>query len=461
MKYQEIKDLAKEQKVRVTDLLALAPQNDPFYTGSPATVEAAEWFRELWERFGFVDGVHLRRVHYRLVSQDAPTMPNGETYSNTEECWSFLCGAGKYARSLGLVPADGFVDRRNPDPHVKVEGRGYDYYTQPAVDLQPPSWEVPAITADLGEITWQLPNPYVNGFEFDRNFDQPYHVELWIEKSTMDDVLEPLAEDLGINYCTSLGFQSITSVVSLLKRIEKRGKPGRILYISDFDPAGDGMPVAVARQIEFWREQYAPDAEIVLQPIALTREQVREYRLPRIPVKESDLRKAHFEERYGEGAVELDALEALHPGSLARIIRTAIEPYRDLNIGRRIRRAYSAARDVAESKWSRNTQDERRDLDELISRAAAIVEFYDGELSGLRDKLAAEMEPIQKRLNDIRNEVERRIEEYQEDIADDLPERPVADENPPDESEVLFDSRRDYTEQMLVYKARQNSGTAE
>jgi len=34
----------------------------------------------------------------------------------------------------------------------------------------------------------------------------------------MDDVLLPLGEELGVNIVTSLGFQSITAVISLLQR---------------------------------------------------------------------------------------------------------------------------------------------------------------------------------------------------------------------------------------------------
>src|SRR5262245_37247736 len=36
---------------------------------------------------------------------------------------------------------------------------------------------------------------------------------------------------------------------------------------------------------------------------------------------------AHFEERFGEGATELDALEALHPGMFARIVSDEIKRY--------------------------------------------------------------------------------------------------------------------------------------
>jgi hypothetical protein len=34
--YEQIKQLAKQTGQRVTDLIPLAPQNDPFYTGTPA-----------------------------------------------------------------------------------------------------------------------------------------------------------------------------------------------------------------------------------------------------------------------------------------------------------------------------------------------------------------------------------------------------------------------------------------
>jgi hypothetical protein len=145
----------------------------------------------------------------------------------------------------------------------------------------------------------------------------------------MDDVLLPLCQRYRVNLVTGLGFMSITAVISLLTRVRASQKPARILYISDFDPAGDGMPTAVARQIEYWVNTNAVALDIKLPPVALTREQVGAYRLLRIPVKDSDRRKAGFEERYGEGAVELDALEALQPGELARTVKGHLLQFRD------------------------------------------------------------------------------------------------------------------------------------
>ena len=76
------------------------------------------------------------------------------------------------------------------------------------------------------------------------------------------------------------------------------------------------MPVAVARKIEFEIRSNDLDIDIQVRPIILTHKQCKKYRLPRTPIKETERRAAHFEARFGEGATELDALEALHPGEL-------------------------------------------------------------------------------------------------------------------------------------------------
>ena len=49
MNYDRIKEAAKMYGGSVTDWLALAPANDPFYVGTPKDVINAQWFRELWD----------------------------------------------------------------------------------------------------------------------------------------------------------------------------------------------------------------------------------------------------------------------------------------------------------------------------------------------------------------------------------------------------------------------------
>src|SRR5262249_33630215 len=123
-----IKVLAKERGCTVRDLLALSLSADPFYADVPMKRERAEWFAALWERFGFAQGAHLRRVHYQLVSvAKPPRLPDsrrpyrkGTPYQNTEYCWSYLTESSAFARHLGLVPATALVDRRNPSPFLQI-----------------------------------------------------------------------------------------------------------------------------------------------------------------------------------------------------------------------------------------------------------------------------------------------------------------------------------------------------
>jgi len=449
--YERIKQIAKDDACKVGDLIVLAPQNDPFYAGSPATLTAARWFAELWKRFGYSEGVHLRRAHYQIVSQADIPKPDGELYQNTEGDWGVLCNAAKYARYLGLVSPDAFVDRRNPAPHIFTDGDdGSDDGDEPDLEIDDPFWSLPSIRTEMG---WsgqmRLPTPRVSGYEYSHSA-QPYHVELWAEKSTMDDILLPLGRELGANVVTSLGFQSITSVIALLRRVADLDKPARIFYISDFDPAGDGMPVAVARQIEFWLQDYAPDADIALTPLVLTREQVTKHKLPRIPVKDTDRRKANFEERYGEGAVELDALEALHPGELERLVRDAIAPYRDDALCDALESAEADAQRHAETKWSLATANYATELAEIDVQARHIAKGYEERLEQLSAKLDAELAPLQERLDSLR----QAIIETRDGFEVELPSRPDPNVDPGDEDDWLFCSEREYTEQLAVYKAR-------
>src|SRR5690242_16318826 len=72
MNYEAIKKIAKARKCKATDLIALAPQNDPFYVGAPAQKIAAEWFAGIFDGFGITSSVHIRRIHYRMISQEKP-----------------------------------------------------------------------------------------------------------------------------------------------------------------------------------------------------------------------------------------------------------------------------------------------------------------------------------------------------------------------------------------------------
>ena len=98
--------------------------------------------------------------------------------------------------------------------------------------------------------TLVLPNPKL----WLPTVPQPYHLEIACEKSTIDDILMPLGEELGINVITGAGELSLTRCVGLVERAKESGLPVRIIYISDLDPGGQG--VALAREQSF-RERRA------------------------------------------------------------------------------------------------------------------------------------------------------------------------------------------------------------
>jgi hypothetical protein len=145
----------------------------------------------------------------------------------------------------------------------------------------------------------------------------------------MNDVLIPIAEEYGAVLMVAGGQFSITNIADLYKRIECLEKPVRLFYLRDFDPAGQTMAKAVGRKIEWFVRTRRPGIDLKLFDIALTHQQCLEYQLPRSPMDRKECYKGRFEEKFGEGATELDALEALRPGVLADIVKEALRPYFD------------------------------------------------------------------------------------------------------------------------------------
>lgn len=315
MNYELIKREAKKHKLSVKDLLVLSPNNDPFYVGSKGQMEKAKFFAKCYKQMGSPDKVHIRRVHYWLVSRSDVKKPDGSRYLNTEKDWSFLTMCAKYARYAELVPVENMIDRRNPDPIIN------------ATNWEDDTPEQVKSNTDAEEIIRGIVS---NFYCYNPSNTQPYLMELWCEKSTMNDILEPLGSTYGINVVTGLGELSITAVYQLVERFKESQKPVRIFYISDFDPAGECMPVSISRKIEYFMRQDNWDSDIKLKPVMLTSEQCGRFDLPRTPIKSTEGRKESFEERHGSGATELDALEALYPGEMKNIIERDIKTYFDV-----------------------------------------------------------------------------------------------------------------------------------
>src|SRR5262249_37748384 len=143
---------------------------------------------------------------------------------------------------LGLIPPGAIIDRRNPEPAIFL------------ADQETTDADISVSGGGLGAAEVEIPDPTLYlpaGLVTAPVIPQRYHLEIWCEKSTVNDVLMPLGEAYGVNVITGLGEMSLTRVEQLIERLQTIKRPVRILYVSDFDPAGDDMPVSVARKIEF------------------------------------------------------------------------------------------------------------------------------------------------------------------------------------------------------------------
>ncbi len=429
--YRSIKAMARQTGGRVADFLVLASINDPFYVGQEAQVSQAKWFADIWDS-GILEGrSHIRGIHYFLISrEDKIPMPNGMPFENTDQCWAFLGTAVKAARYLELVDPRVFKDRRNPPPQIFTAEA-----TTPLIHVVnefSSGLELPDFPA--------LPHYHVNDF----TGTQEYMTEIWIEKSTMEDELIPLCEQYECNLVTGVGELSITQCIALIDRIIAFERPCRILYISDFDPAGRSMPLAVARKIEFYQRNQYPDLDIQLQQIALTYDQCQKYRLPRTPIKEKEKRAGKFEELYGKGATELDALEALYPGELTKIVEEEVGRFYDKRLaGRCAIAAYSLR-------------------DELDNRRDEIAQQYENQIAVLRNKYEDIRARFEAEVQGIAEQVEEVWHAIREEMMEDAPEEvdvPVAQiDDDMAWDDPLYDSERSYEEQLESYQKFKTNG---
>ena len=176
------------------------------------------------------------------------TFADGKPYVNTLYCFDRLCRIGAQARHLDLVDPAKFEDRRNPDPIINAHRRLFEDEIRTEMgELEDGGWAgaMPKIPGPyfLNVGDFEIPQPEVTGYDYEAG-DQPVLIEIWIEKTTMNDILVDLCRELQINLVPASGMQSITNAVRLLQRCEEHGKPGHVIYISDFDSAGDVMPRA-------------------------------------------------------------------------------------------------------------------------------------------------------------------------------------------------------------------------
>ena len=284
-----------------------------------------------------------------------------------------------------------------------------------------------------------LPEIHIFGLDDDA-VRQDFIVEVWIEKSTQNDWLVPLCTRRGVNLVVGIGEQSETRSRELALRSVKYAVPVRIIYISDFDPGGRSMPKAVARKVEFTISKLGLDVDVQLIPLAMTPEQCRYYNLPRTPIKETEKRKDKFEQIFGVGATELDALEALHPGELARLLEAELDNFLDPNLKQRVQRAY---------------RDQMLPLDQLETEVKAEHTEQIEAITNRFETILSDLDTLKDEADELWQTIAEEMEERLPDSSDVLSQVEIPRSEAPGETDsfVLFDSKRDYFTQMDFYNS--------
>ena len=210
----------------------------------------------------------LRQVHYRLVWRDDVIQPNTLSAYNTLGGWL------RDDRLAGLIPWKWMEDR------LRV-AKGWAVWENPAEFLH-------SVRSDYHRNPWQ---------------DQEHYVEVWCEKDALSGIFSDALAPYRVTFNIGRGYDGWSSIKRAADRYHWRKDDGidtTVLYFGDFDPSGEDMHRSLV-------ERFAILGVYPQMPkSALTHEDARV--LPGDVTKADDTRAAAFVEKYGDLAVELDAL---------------------------------------------------------------------------------------------------------------------------------------------------------
>ena len=144
------------------------------------------------------------------------------------------------------------------------------------------------------------------------------YVEVWCESRSIAGVLMEETERYRVPLYPSGGFTSLSLAhqAAGFMAADAGGRPIRVLYIGDYDPAGLLINDHIEREL---REHLPSGVDLTVDRLAVTREQIDLMGLPAKPTKD---RRARWE----GGCVEA---EAIHAATLRAILRNAIEEHID------------------------------------------------------------------------------------------------------------------------------------
>jgi hypothetical protein len=324
---QQIAKESRENRFTLEDLSL--GDRDPYRLDTPAKQRDGKWFKEQVDAFVPAGRtIHIRGLFYAIVSSSRIHLPNGAMFINDPDCYESLKDAAEPARWLGYVAFERIHDERNEEPQIFLpEYSGSPFVHFGCLD----SIEVP----DLDEAM-----PRFTGSGGTMMAAQPFRICFIGEKSSLEDILLPIAKKVSGELILPSGDISNTLLSGIEQRAAADGRPLVVLYFSDFDMSGYNMPPSVARKLQALRTLRGHDAlQIQVHAVALNYEQVSRLNLPSTPLKESDKRADPWRAAWGHEQTEIDALAQLQPDVLRQIARDAIKPFFDETLSSRYYRA--------------------------------------------------------------------------------------------------------------------------
>ncbi len=231
----------------------------------------------------------LRQLYYQFVARDL--------FANEQRNYKRLSIVMSDARLAGLVDWNAIVDRtRNLE--------------------QNSHWN--SVSSILRSC--------VHWYHRDLWADQPYRIEVWIEKQALIGVIERPCNELDVPYFACRGYMSQSEQRKAGERAlanhNEFGQQTVILHLGDHDPSGVDMTRDNNDRLDMFTD-YGP---VIVDRIALTPKQIDKYNPPPNPAKLTDSRASGYIKQHGYESWELDALS---PKVLDKLIRKHVGYYVD------------------------------------------------------------------------------------------------------------------------------------
>jgi hypothetical protein len=271
----------------------------------------------------------------------------------------------------------------------------------------------------------------------DSNQGKAYSFAIFGEKTSLEDVVLPVARRRQADFYLPSGEISDTLLYRMAKDADADGRPLVVFTLSDCDPAGWQMPISIARKFQALRDLRFNDLRFEVVPVALTIDQVRELALPSTPLKETERRAEPWREAFGVEQTEIDALATLQPDVLREIVDRAFDPYFDNTLEERV--------DEAQEEWTRQAEEAIRD------------QIDHERLEALRVEAAGRFAEMESAIADINEQLRLAAGDHFELPEIEVPE-PEVDEDAPRQALVSFDHGWVAATRALIRRKTYESG---